>query len=551
MSENPDELKGNNNFSDSEQSLEKTEIINDVVKSEPLMDDEIPQQFSKGFIKISSYGLLIFYLLPLFLFQIVTGNGFWLLVFLGILLEFKRFKIIRSLRTIIAKIVFFTFGVKIIEMEGYDSADIIRFWWLLPIGGTLTALITIFSFYSFVFILPLFLILYKRKDYLRIVFYVTTLPRRSMLYLRTIEEKDKHDAMMKMYTEGNRQYLQFIRPTTIGHLVSYLLIIFIPIMLGLLLIPLTFVENSAVVNQMTQLSILFILIGIISIISYVLLTTPIRGFIFVRWVTTKLAKFLVTNMAGTKLNAVPLFSGEYYVEEKAEILDMQSATSFFTIFGSGRAFSIFIIPIAIISLLLRYTIFDVNGSVSATNTVNQESILLTFRNLMAANSIIYFLAIFIFIPILIAAILPLIFVLSDAEIKRATWDAEKGENEIHNVENLGKTLSNVIKLVIGIGSITSLASTISLAVGKSSAENAYLITAIILIYGTVLIIPGTLFLVYRYLASGEHALGVNYLRYYISSSNKVGVGTISKNYTLNNSLMDPPKEIAEKIGVLE
>ena len=118
------------------------------------------------------------------------------------------------------------------------------------------------------------------------------------------------------------------------------------------------------------------------------------------------------------------------------------------------------------------------------------------------------------------------------------------------MENVGKSILNLFQVVLGVGAISSLATNITIIV-QESAANGWLITAVVVIIGSVLTLPGAFFMAYRYLASGNHARGVNLIRFSGSQRSSIGVGTISRDYSLEYKLLDPPEEIRKLLGMTE
>lgn len=137
------------------------------------------------------------------------------------------------------------------------------------------------------------------------------------------------------------------------------------------------------------------------------------------------------------------------------------------------------------------------------------------------------------------------WVLKDSELKRTSWENDEGgteRREISGVEDLGQTLNRIFGLFLGFSTITGLSSiTRDLVDRDASAADVYVIVFIMILIGALLVLPGTLFMAYRYFSLGDHASGVNYLRYNLSQSEYIGVGTIVKGYDV---LLDLPKPLS-------
>ncbi len=521
------------------QDIEKTHVVTQTTEE------------TKEDIEFRSYAVLTFWIVPLALFAMDLSNLFFLLLLVGILLEFKRFSIIRFFRYIVYILIVITFGIKLKKRR----PEMLRVWWLLSFGGLIAGGISFLIGYSILTLLPAIIIIYNRKTFLKYMFVITNLPRTNYVNLQSASERDRKKKMYDDLTEEEKDYFVFRKPKRLTHIVTGLLILIIPIMLSVLLVPMIAIAagtgSRAIIQELFQLSLLWTGIGLLAILPYILLTNPIiKNTRYIRLINTRLTTFIIGVLAGTGLNTLPMFKGDYYLEKRSEILDMSSSTGFFAIFKNGRLLTILLTPLAIISLIFDWTILRLDDSELASLDLTPKEFLENFGNLLLDNYLIYIL-IFLIVPIVISTLLPLIFALYDAEIKRATWDspAHLSGKEINNVEDVGKTINNLFKFVIGVGAIMNLSNNISLVLGKTNPISPWLITGIVLVICAVLILPGTIFLVYSDLASGEHAIGVNYIRYHISNAETVSVGTISKDYKLEDNLSRPPANIAESIGL--
>jgi hypothetical protein len=511
--------------------------------------DQLIQEETKEDLEFRSYAVLTFWIIPVMIAYLVSLNLFFPLLLIGLLLELKRYRFVRFIRYIIYILVVVTFGIKLKKQR----PEMLRIWWLMSFGGLIAGGISVLIVYTLSFLLPVIIIIYRRKIFLKYIFVLASLPRTSYVNLRSTSERDYEKKIYESLSEEEKDYLIFKKPKRLTHIVTALIIFLTPIMLSILLVPLISVAAGSrpLIQEIYQKPLLLAGIGLLAILPYLLLTNPIiKNTKYIRLINTKLTTFIIKVLAGTGLNTVPMFKGDYYLEKKSEILDMSSSTGFFAIFKSGRLLTIILTPLAIISLIFDWTILNLDNKQLASLELSPNEFLSTFGNELLDNYLIYIL-IFLIVPILLSTLLPLVFALYDAEIKRATWDTKAylSGREINNVEDVGKTINNLFKIVVGVGAIMSLSSNISLVLGRSNPLVAWLITGIVLIIGAVLILPGTLFLVYTNIASGEHALGVNYIRYHISNAETVSVGTISKDYRLDDNLSRPPAEIAKAIGL--
>ncbi len=511
--------------------------------------DEVKSfSFLKQELNFKSYALLTFWIIPLIYLTLFRAGLYPLLLIFGILLEFKRFRIIRWLRSIIYSFTVFTFGVKLEKR----NEDIIRYWWFFTIGLILSSVAIIIIFYSSIFIIPAILIIINSKIFLRYMFIVTVLPRTQYVWMESLEEKEEKINKYNKILEENEDYLAFIKPKRSTHIISAILLLIIPFMISFLIIPVSLISTQSIAITETLLSygLYFAVFGFLAFIPYLIFIRPIRGFKLVKWVNTKLSVFIVSKIAGSSLHSLPMFSGEFYIEKRSEILDMSSPTAFFNIFKRGRLTTIILTPLAILSILFKYTIINIAGDKIDQLSLTPREFILEFIGILFKQNLVIF-SIFVLIPLIITILYPLIWSLYDSEIKRAKWrESTIGhEHEISDVEDVGKTINNLIKIFIGVGSILNLVSIVSSILVQANPVSVYVITFLILILGGVLIIPGTLFFSYLYFSSGDHADGVNYIRYTISNSPTISVGTIVKNYSIDHTLSIPPKQIAERIGL--
>ena len=104
---------------------------------------------------------------------------------------------------------------------------------------------------------------------------------------------------------------------------------------------------------------------------------------------------------------------------------------------------------------------------------------------------------------------------------------------------------------MGISTFTGLSSITRQLVGKDvSTVDVYIIVLIMILIGAILVLPGTIFMAYRYFSLGDHARGVNYIRYNLSQNEKIGVGTIVKGYDSILTLPEPNSPyIRQQIGL--
>ena len=504
---------------------------------------------TKEDIEFRSYAILTFWIIPVLILGMLSQNLFLALLLLGMLLELKKYRLVRFIRQIIYILAVITFGIKLKK----HRPEMLRVWWLLTFGGLFAGLISILVGYSFLAIIPAIIIISRRDKFLKYMFVIAAMPRTDYINLKSTVDREKKKMMYDSLEEDEKDYLIFKKPQRVTHLVSGLLIVLIPIMLSILLIPIIVLATQSDTNikDLFQISLLFSAIGLAGILPYLLLVNPIiKNTKFIRLINTKLATFVIGILAGTGLNSLPMFKGDYYLEKQSEILDMSSATGFFAIFKNSRLLTIILTPLAIISIIFDWTILNLNDTELASLELTPIEFLSVFSSSLMDNYLIFIL-IFLLVPLVITTLLPLIFALNGAEIKRATWDSDAflSGKEINNVEDVGKTINNLFKIVIGVGAVLNLSSNISLVLGKTNPLIAWLVTGIVLIIGAVLILPGALFLVYSDISSGEHASGVNYIRYHISNAETVSVGTISKDYKLEDNLSRPPLNIAEAIGL--
>jgi hypothetical protein len=283
-------------------------------------------------------------------------------------------------------------------------------------------------------------------------------------------------------------------------------------------------------------------IGIVSILPYLILMLPIYGrFKLNSIISSRVGQIIVETITGSAINSLPLFDGEYFIEQESNVIDMSESTGLFAIFENGRFSTIILTPIALIALIFREIVINV-GAERDENSVTAYSF---FDSFFKNIDVLFGFLLFV-IPLILIIILPLVLVLSDTEIKRTKWKSTtflSKHQEIASVEDVGSTMNNIFKIVLGVGTITSLSNSISFLVAVSSSFDGYIITAILLVFGAILVLPGTIFMVYQHFSSGDHYLSVNYLRYLLSQSDNIAVGTIDRVYDKNLKLEEPPEEV--------
>ncbi len=495
-------------------------------------------------IEFRIYGILTFILVPLYLYGALVSGSFFIFPIIGFLLEYFDNKFTRFVKKFILYIVIILFGMKIKEKD----TKFFRFWWFFTIGHILSVMITFALIFTSFTIIPLLLVLIYWKRFLRFMINILFLPKSQYIWSKTKKERELIIQKYKLMSDKDKEYLLFDRPTKFTHIFAFILILASPVLIAFLMAPVgilvSITQNrtgellGSIVNIEFALS--FMGYGLIAIIPYLLLNIPIKGYKITQIVTTKISTFITKTVASTGLNAIPYFAGEYYLELESEVVDMSSTTGLFEIFKRGRLFSIIITPLAIMSIILSRIINQIDAN-AIQDSLTMKEFFLLFSNEVVKNPLIIF-SLYIIIPIAISIILPLIWSLNDAEIKRSTWRHMNSDfkTEISNVEDFGTSIDRIFKIIIGISAITNLSSSISVLTGITNSAIAWLFTSVILISLGVMVIPGTLTMAYLYFASGDHVNGVNHIRYNLSKEDEIAVGTVSRDYSRLRKLSVPP-----------
>ncbi len=522
---------------------------------------------SKSEMDFNSLGILTLWALPLIVSaaHFSTGGASWM-VSLFLILLVKIFP--RLYIKPVAQVVYWLGRLTFFSTSMNRDPRSIRLSWFVLVGSLINTALLFVLASTITTIIPLLLVIYKRKWVIRTMYVLTFAPRREYVYYTSAEDRQKRIEMKEQLTLKDSGYYYFQGPTRMTSLIGYSLIVLTPFALILILVPLTVVAiltsgldvPSDFIDSITREGRQFATVGILAIIPYLILEIPFfRGKTLSQWTTYKFAPNLIESLSSNKFK-LGLLSGEYYIEEDSMMLDMSESTGFFSIFGNGRLFSILVTPLAFVSVLFRFILKSIDYQ-ALENTdaidflgrfVQSVNLLNPTGNDEVASYI--FLGLIVIAPIVLSFILPLIWVISDAELKRASWSydevSEDFTPEISDVENVGKSILNLFKVVLGVGAISSLATNITIIV-QESAANGWLITAVVVIIGSVLTLPGAFFMAYRYLASGNHARGVNLIRFSGSQRSSIGVGTISRDYSLEYKLLDPPEEIRKLLGMTE
>ncbi|MCY3415099.1 MAG: hypothetical protein INQ03_25835 [Candidatus Heimdallarchaeota archaeon] len=492
------------------------------------------------------YSIITFFIFPLVIYGIIVSIPAVIFLFpiLAILLEVLDNPVSRFIKRITMWFALISFGIKVFDKK----LEHFRFWWFFAVGYLLGTLIMVLVVVTSISILPILLILFNRKKFLRFLFSLYFLPRADYIWSKSFEDRQRIMDRYSSLSEADKEYLLFDKPKFSTHLIAALIIILSPAMISLLLAPISVFANfylnddPAIINSAIsiQYGLSFAGIGLIPIIAYLILLIPIRGKNLSKFISQDVAGFIVKSLASTGLNAIPYFKGEYYLEAESEVVDMGTPNGFFEIFRRGRLMSLFLTPLAIMSLLLNYLIEQLDQD-TLRDQITISEFLKLFRDVMQKNPFIS-ASLMIIIPVSISIILPLIWSINDAEIKRTSWrhDSSEFSLEIYNVEDLGTSIDSMFKLVIGISAITNLSSAVSLLVGKSDSVVAWTVTGVILVAAAIMVIPGALFMSYMYFSSGTHVDSVNYLRYTLSQESDIAVGTITRNYFKENKLSPPP-----------
>ncbi len=185
-------------------------------------------------------------------------------------------------------------------------------------------------------------------------------------------------------------------------------------------------------------------------------THKIGGFI-----TGKMAKYIffisriLRGRAGRFLSRLPFadislliggeIKGEWLVEEKSSVLDYSSTRAVFS-FTWKRKWDIFLPPAGLTCIMFLVLDFIYDFEIEVVDGVPQTGGLIF--------GIAYFLSFFVPV-ILILFYIPLIWTLSDGEIKRYIYDTET--KEITKVENVGESIRRLFNNIFGWGALLSIA----------------------------------------------------------------------------------------------
>lgn len=537
-------------YEDDNSLVRNDPVDQSITSKKDILEDEIEED--KIDMSFRSYAILTFWIVPLFFISLIPTipGAILILPLFGLFVDFTKNPVSKFFRSILYYLVIFTFGVNLSRKEG----KFVRYWWFFTIGYVLGGLATLVLVYTMAFIIPLLLILFNRKNFLKLMLFLSFSPKSSLVWFESKEERELNRLKYEDLSAEDREYLIFKKPKFSTNIVAGLLILLSPLMLAFLIYPVGYFTtfNTNTVEKIFSFGLTYGWFGLVAIIPYLILNIPIRGKKLSTFITSKVATTITRTVATTGLNSIPYFSGEYFLEAESDIIEMQSSNGIFVIFKKGRLLSIILTPLAMISLLLRYTIVNVNEQVLQNNTLTPLEFIQEFDRLMRSTPYVLLLIMFIF-PVVITILLPLIWSINDAEIKRTSWKNLDSSlpNEIKSIEDLGSSLDKIFKIVIGISAITNLSSAISLIVGKSNVTTAWMVTLIVLILSAVLVLPGVITMAYLYFGLGDHVNGVNYIRYHLSHENNISVGTISKEYSKNRVLSDPPIEMQAKYKIVK
>ena len=115
----------------------------------------------------------------------------------------------------------------------------LRFWWFFSFGYLLVSLITGLFLYTVYFIIPLLLVLWKRKKVLRYLFIVSFLPQAEMVWLKSKEDRIEVVSKYDHLSSAEREYLAFNKPKFLTNLIAWIFILLSPIMLVLQIVPIS------------------------------------------------------------------------------------------------------------------------------------------------------------------------------------------------------------------------------------------------------------------------------------------------------------------------
>ncbi|MCE7734549.1 MAG: hypothetical protein GPJ54_06710 [Candidatus Heimdallarchaeota archaeon] len=519
--------------------------------------------FDKTGVKFYSYGIFTIPILPLLLLVLhvsLLSTGpqiyilIWLIVVVRLILSSGKEHdpdssniVSRALYVLIE----LTFGVRTSKKNTHQF----RLEWFILFGGPAMGFLLFWIYASTILVVPALIIIINRKWFLRTVFKLALLPR-SEYFLDDlkgiVDEKSelkmkerREDQEKELQYQSQKEYLHFYPPKAKGRLFSYLFLLLTPIIFVVVFsIFLSLVLDNDVETTITETAGITLVWGYIGILPYLFLSL-LRDYRITKFVSTSFSESIISTLTSTSINYLPMFNGDYYFEQNSRVLDMNDTYGIFEIFKNGRWFNIFLLPLAAISFIFTQILRRAEEN-NPNASLDADRFLGAFSNqiLVEQNGTMIFYLL-ILLPILISIVLPLLWVLKDSELKRTTWEQDEGggeRREIAGVEDLGQTLNRIFGLFLGFSTITGLSGITRDLVDKdASTADIYIIVIIMIILGGLLVLPGVLFMSYRYFSLGDHAAGVNYLRYNLSQSEYIGVGTIVKGYDV---LLDLPKPLS-------
>ena len=375
------------------------------------------------------------------------------------------------------------------------------------------------------------------------------------MYDKSEEEKLKErreEQEKELQYQSQNEYFHFYPPKRKGRLFSYFFLFITPIIFVLIFsIFLSLILDTDVTKTIRNTAGITLVWGYFGMLPYLILSL-FRKKRITNFATTSLAGSIVSTMAGTSINYLPMFNGDYYFEQNSRVLDMSDTYGFFEIFKSSRWYTIILLPLSAISFIFTQMMSRADENrANPENSFTTDDFLTAFsREITIDQSGTLVFNLLILLPIIISLILPLLWVLKDSELKRTTWEQDEGggeRREISGVEDLGQTLNRIFGLFLGFSTITGLSAiTRELVDNETSTTDVYTIVFIMIIIGAMLVLPGTLFMAYRYISLGDHSAGVNYLRYHLSQSENIGVGTIVKGYDTILNLEEPKSPLIRK-----
>ena len=517
-------------------------------------------------LEFRSYGIITFLILPAiwaFIFALLQNPLIFVLAAGVFFLEksFIRRGHVMRFSSVLAFLPYHIARLSLGAKLSKKNSAQLRYWWFLSIGGFLILGIVGLVFISFYLIIPPIFIFYKRKQFLSLLFILAFLPRGEYfasgnLWITdtdSIERRKKDKQIMSEeygYVE-NDSYFHFYPPNRIAKITAYFTIIIIPV--GFIIILQTLarvtVDSPGLRRVIINAGAITLGYGLIAIIPYIILMS-LRKRRITRIVTTKMAQTLVETISHSTLSSIPIFSGDYFLEENSSELYMHHNFGFFEIFRGGRLITLILLPVSIIASVFGSFLSEVEPAMDEKVTTK----LFLEKFVERLQSPDFGFAILILIPLTLSIILPLIWVLKDAEIKRATWKTDESDGskkEISSVEDLGSMFNGYFSLFIGVSAITNLTILVfDLLAETPSQLDGILIFFIIIVFAIVIVLPGTFFMAFRYFATGDHAAGVNYLRYNLSQDPDIAVGSISQTYLASKSLPLPKSQyIQRQLGI--